>query len=186
MAGTTLRDVGIGIAVGIGGYYFLRKKYPETIPALSRLQAINQKLLKENTILRRFTNERLQQLAGVIPDPYERQRNYGAMPFEQHPEKTARESQFGFMSGYGSRIPSSYNLFGMADEVNTNPPPGNRPGTIIQRPPVTSPATSEAEWQRHREYIGQKQMNAVERQFTYGMMGDYKPVSNSAAIFGMN
>ncbi len=72
-----------------------------------------QKLIAENSQLRQFTNNRLQQLAfqspsqeqrqrqygamPITPQVAERQRRYGAMPFEQNRDTLTRQRQYGAM-----------------------------------------------------------------------------------------
>lgn len=111
--------------VSIGGYRILD-------------QNVNQKIIQENSLLRTELNKALQKLSNpdssrdfryggapnpavearqraygfaATPDQLERQRKYGAMPFEQSPEKTSRERKYGFMS-YKDE-PASVTMFGM-------------------------------------------------------------------------
>ncbi len=196
-----------GAAVVGGGLLYLKHTQP-TNQIFQYLSTTNpstvQKLIQENSTLRHSTNQLLQKLAfqspaveqrerryGAMPfqqspDTLVRQRHYGSMPFEQSPDVLKRERRFGSMGfnpGQGTRSPDLYAAFGMADGVQGYSPfthPTTRPGTIIQHPPPGTPTTSVNEFNKYSQQ--NRLMNSDERQRMFHQMSE----PTRAEIFGMN
>ncbi len=115
--GETLKNMAIGAGIFALGYHFLlRPRFP-SLPALNvnelnNIKLQNQQLIQENSLLRNKTNEAFMKLADT-PEVVERQRRFGAMPFQQHPVILDRERRFGFMSDTIMPVSNTVKSFGM-------------------------------------------------------------------------
>lgn len=134
MPGTmdTLKTYAIGFAVGAGIYHFvLRPRYPE-LPALTV-----QKLIQENSVLRRSANMAMQKLASgqsirtygmLAPDSdmKRREKIFGFM--ENRNTLQAEPKSFGFLDGAYRHPEAKYNPerrqeeFGFKDGIITHIP----------------------------------------------------------------